>query len=69
MVEVFKTDVMKKNRAKEMLCILNEQFPHFRINFDLHDRDKILRVEGADISAKEIVSLLHKQEHICEQLL
>lgn len=69
MVEVFKTDVMKKSRAEKMLSILNEQFPHFTINFDLHDCDKILRVEGKNISVEEIITLLHKQEHLCEQLL
>ena len=69
MVEVFKTDVIKKNQAKKILLMLNEQFPHFKINFDLDDCDKILRIEGKNISVKKIIELLHKQQYFCEALL
>ena len=46
MVEVFKTNVQKKAQSKMLLCILSEAFPSFKINFDLSDCDKVLRVEG-----------------------
>ena len=46
MVEVFKTNVQKKTQSKTLICILSEAFPSLKINFDLSDADKVLRVEG-----------------------
>jgi hypothetical protein len=46
MVEVFKTNIQKKIQGKKLLCILAETFPALKINFDLSDCDKILRVKG-----------------------
>ena len=48
MIEVFKTNVEKTNDADKMVRLLLEHFPQSKINFDLHDCDKILRVEGKD---------------------
>jgi len=67
-VEIFKTDVVKKNQAEKILLILNNHFPHFKINFDLDDCDKILRVEGERIAVEKIIALLHQQKILCEQL-
>jgi hypothetical protein len=55
MVEVFKTNVQKKIQSKMLLCILSETFPSFKINFDLSDCDKVLRVEGdnMDVSVSD----------------
>ncbi len=55
MVEVFKTNVQKKVQSKMLLCILSEAFPSFKINFDLSDCDKVLRVEGDNIEALPIM--------------
>jgi len=44
MVEIFKTDVSKKTKAKNILSILEKKFPHLKANFYLGDCDKILRV-------------------------
>ncbi len=46
-VEVFKTNVEKKSQSKMLLGVLHETFPSLKINFDLSDCDKVLRVEGA----------------------
>jgi hypothetical protein len=63
MVEVFKTNVQKKAQSKMLLCILSEAFPSFKINFDLSDCDKVLRVEGDNMEASIIMILVkeHKQ--------
>ena len=58
MVEVFKTNVQKKAQSKMLLCILSEAFPSFKINFDLSDCDKVLRVEGENIEALRIMILV-----------
>jgi hypothetical protein len=68
MVEIFKTDVSKKTTAKNILSTLRKEFPHLKINFDLDDCDKILRVEGKIISIDKIISLMEKQQYLCELL-
>ena len=55
MIEVFKTNVLKKSQSKMLLCILSEAFPSFKINFDLSDCDKVLRVEGDNMEALPIM--------------
>lgn len=56
MVEVFKTNVRKRSAASELIRVLQQLHPDHRINFDLADRDKILRVESPDgkIDAEKI---------------
>ncbi|HTS45635.1 MAG TPA: hypothetical protein VMH01_14650 [Puia sp.] len=68
MVEIFKTDVSKKTKAKNILSMLQKEFPHLKVNFDLGDCDKILRVEGKIISTEKIVSLMEEQKYLCELL-
>lgn len=48
-VEVFKTNVQQQRQAAWLLGLLNRQFPLCRINFDLDDCDRILRVEGREV--------------------
>jgi hypothetical protein len=45
-VEVFKTNVDNEQSAFEIIQILKKHFPHAKVNFDLDDCDKILRVES-----------------------
>ena len=68
MVEVFKTNVQKKTQSKMLLCILSEAFPSFKINFDLSDCDKVLRVEGDNMEASRIMILVKEYGFKCEIL-
>jgi len=68
MVEVFKTNVQKKAQGKMLLGILSESFPSFKINFDLSDCDKVLRVEGDNIEALRIMILVKEYGVKCEIL-
>jgi len=68
MVEVFKTNVQKKAQSKMLHCILSEAFPSFKINFDLLDCDKVLRVEGDNITAVRIMILVKEHGFTCEIL-
>ena len=68
MVEVFKTNVRKKPQSKMLLCMLYEVFPSFKINFDLSDCDKVLRVEGDNIEALRIMILVKGYGFMCEVL-
>jgi hypothetical protein len=68
MVEVFKTNVQKKMQSKMLLCIISEAFPSSKINFDLSDCDKVLRVESESIETSTIMLLIKKQGFTCEIL-
>ena len=68
MVEVFKTNVQQLELAAQLASALSEQFPFFKINFDLEDCDKILRIEANDISPRYIESLLQTAGFDCREL-
>ena len=51
-----------------LLSILSETFPSFKINFDLSDCDKILRVEGDNIKSLGIMTLVNDNGFKCEVL-
>jgi hypothetical protein len=68
MIEVFKTDVQDAETAKALVHKLLGHFPNSKINFDLHDCDKILRVEGTTIYAEKITEFLNSIGFHCEIL-
>jgi hypothetical protein len=68
MIEVFKTNVADALAAADMLQQLQQYFPKSRINFDLHDCDKILRVEGQDFVPGTIIELLQENGFACSIL-
>lgn len=63
MVEVFKTNIASNKKADHVLGILQNQFPGLELNFDLEDRDNILRVEAMDrkVIAKNIIKTVRAQ--------
>ncbi len=68
MIEVFKTNVQKKTQSKMLLCVLSATFPSYKINFDLSDCDKVLRVEGENMEALRIMILVKEYGFKCEIL-
>jgi hypothetical protein len=68
MVEVFKTNVQEKTQSKILLSALCDAFPLFKMNMDLSDRDKILRVEGDNMEALEIMLIVKQHGFNCEIL-
>ncbi|MGN6638131.1 MAG: methyltransferase type 11 [Mucilaginibacter sp.] len=67
-VEVFKTNVRYKRQAKMLLEVLSTSFPRFKINFDLEDCDKILRIEGKKIPQQKITALVTGRGYQCSVL-
>lgn len=67
-VEVFRTNVRRKRQARVLLNILAKQFPMFKINFDLEDCDKILRVEGSNVRQEKITKLVTENGYYCDVL-
>ena len=68
MVEVFKTNIHDKKTANKIVADLYEQFPSFKINFDLDDCDKILRVESDKVVPEEVTKILKHKGYVCEVL-
>jgi hypothetical protein len=68
MVEAFKTNIQKKAQSKKLLCVLSEAFPSSKINFDLSDCDKVLRVEGPNMEALSVMTLVKEHGFECEVL-
>ena len=68
MVEVYKTNVTALTDAREIIAVLKLHFPETRINFDLDDCDKILRVEGPEIPTEMIAELVSQKGFACKAL-
>ena len=68
MVEIFKTNVEINTDANAIVSILQRQFPDCKINFDLEDCDRILRIEGGRFNPKQIIDHLNLQGYICDPL-
>lgn len=62
MVEVFKTNVCDRNDALSLIEKMKERTPVYKVNFDLLDEDKILRIESHSeiINSSLIVELLRE---------
>lgn len=65
MVEVFKTDVQEMSQANHMIALLYQQFPGTKINFDLEDCDKVLRIEGHNILPRQVMQLIEENGFTC----
>ena len=61
MVEIFKTNFKSKKKAKQVISMLEHEFPDCIINFDLEDCDKILRIETSKeaIDCKKVIQLIN----------
>lgn len=68
MVEVFKTNVQHHEMAEKIASVLRNQFASARINFDLEDCDKILRVEAKQICVDTVIEIMSTQGLECEVL-
>ena len=68
MIEVFKTDVHEAEMAEKLLTMLQLHFPESRINFDLEDCDKILRIAGGNFTAVKVAALVNAHGFECLML-
>ena len=67
-VEIFKTNVQKESDKNYVIAVIQTQFPDYKINFDLEDCDKILRVEGIDLECDNIMDYVHCLGYTCVRL-
>jgi len=69
MIKIFKTNVSKINEESYLLKnVLQKKYPKLKMNFDLDDCDKILRIEGTRFESNEITMLLNINGFICIEL-
>jgi hypothetical protein len=68
MIEVFKTNVQLEEEAATLAGKLSLEFPLTKINFDLEDCDKVLRVEGKDVAPHKIIEMLSSDGYQCDFL-
>jgi hypothetical protein len=68
MIEVFRTNVHKAREARRLVSLLLNHFPGSKINFDLDDCDKVLRVEGGHIVTEQIMHLVQQHGFQCAVL-
>ncbi len=57
MIEVFKTNIEELSQATRLIALLLNHFPDTKINIDLHDCDKVLRVEGKNFMPSRVMML------------
>jgi hypothetical protein len=69
MIEIFKTNVQEEQIANSIIEQLLEHFSEAKINFDLEDCDKILRIESEIIDTPKVIQLLNENEFQCETLV
>lgn len=69
-IEVFQTNVPNRRTAAALLRQLRAQFPACRINFDLEDCDRILRVHSptGPPNAPAVAAVLHASGYTCSIL-
>lgn len=58
-IELFKTNINKRKDAAIIIEQLNTHYPLSKITIDLHDCDKILRIEGEQVQPILITNVLH----------
>ena len=68
-VIVLRTDVHDRSAAEDLRAALDDRLmPDHPWNFDLEDRDRILRVEAPGSMTLPIARLLNAHGHACEPL-
>lgn len=65
MVEVFKTNVQEFAEAQRLVAVLRRHFPGSKINIDLDDCDKVLRVEGNNLRIEKLMTLVTEKGFVC----
>ena len=67
-VLVFKTNLRFKKQINAVTPHINTLQGILRWNVDLYDKDKILRIESTDLSARAVEDTLQQAGYFCEEL-
>lgn len=69
MIEVFKTNATNFEESQLIINAIKSLFPEGKINLDLHDCDKVLRIESNEIHIPSVVDMVTQLGFFCETLL
>jgi hypothetical protein len=69
MIEIFKTNIKEASDTNVIIQKLLEHLQLSKIDFDLEDCDKILRIESKFIDIPKVIQLLNENEFQCEILV
>jgi hypothetical protein len=69
MVEVFRTNIGCKSTALHIISELQAIYPLISVNFDLDDRENILRIKGDGFQPEIVEQLLRARGYMCEMLV
>lgn len=65
---ILKTNIRSKRQVKSVAPLLDSQENISRWNIDLHDIDKVLRIESTEMELDEVVQLIQEAGFYCEEL-
>lgn len=65
---VFKTNIRYQKNIHAISTFLNDMQGVIRWNIDLHDKDKVLRIEAIDLSPRAVEHTLTYAGYYCEEL-
>lgn len=68
MIELFKTNVNDADAKECLIRLLEQFFPGCRITIDMHDCDKVLRLEGLNVQVETVKQLMHERGFHCSEL-
>ena len=68
MVEVFKTDISIREDAERVVQYLQLHLQPDRVTIDLHDYDKILRIDAETIFIPVVLEMVSSLGFFCEIL-
>ena len=69
MIEVFKTNATNFEESQLIIKAIQYLLPESKINIDLHDCDKVLRIESHEIHNPTVVDMVTQLGFFCEILV
>jgi len=67
-VLILKTNIRYKKEVRAVAPLLDGQDSIMKWNIDLHDIDKVLRIESDNMELTEVVQLIQEAGFYCEEL-
>lgn len=68
MIEVFKTNIQNEKQSENIKLQILKKYPKLKIDFDIEDIDKVLRVEG-EFDISEIIKIIVLLGFACEIMM
>jgi hypothetical protein len=66
MIEFFKTNIVHHFDAIKIKELLAKEFPKATFQFDLLNKDHLLRVEGTQVPVSRVVQIIKHEGFYCE---